>query len=105
MTPFANGRNYLKRHHTASILVHCWGRVMGNIKIEKTTIEDLFIIVPELFGDSRGYFMETFNQNDFHNAGLNYTFVQDNQSKSSKGVLRGLHYQKRHPQAKLVRVI
>ena len=72
---------------------------------KKTAIEGVYIIEPKVFGDHRGYFMETFNENDFKNAGLDYTFVQDNQSKSKKGVLRGLHFQKTHPQAKLVRVI
>lgn len=74
-------------------------------KFNKTEIEGVFIIEPKVFGDNRGYFMETYNQKDFEDAGLKYTFVQDNQSKSHKGVLRGLHYQRNHPQAKLVRVI
>lgn len=71
----------------------------------KTEIEGVFIIEPKVFGDNRGYFMETYNETDFVNAGLNYKFVQDNQSKSKKGVLRGLHFQKNYPQAKLVRVL
>lgn len=71
----------------------------------KTKIEGVYIIEPKVFGDSRGFFMETYNDDDFKKAGLNYTFVQDNHSKSHKGVLRGLHFQKNHPQAKLVRVI
>lgn len=71
----------------------------------KTKIEGVYIIEPKVFGDSRGFFMETYNEDDFKKAGLNYTFVQDNHSKSHKGVLRGLHFQKNHPQAKLVRVI
>jgi dTDP-4-dehydrorhamnose 3,5-epimerase len=71
----------------------------------KTEIEGVFIIEPKVFGDNRGYFMETYNENDFSKAGLDYKFVQDNQSKSRAGVLRGLHFQKTHPQAKLVRVI
>lgn len=71
----------------------------------KTDIEGVYIIEPKVFGDNRGYFMETYSENDFNDAGLNYKFVQDNQSKSKKGVLRGLHFQKNHPQAKLVRVI
>lgn len=71
----------------------------------KTDIEGVYIIEPKVFGDERGYFMETYNEKDFKEAGLEYCFVQDNQSKSHKGVLRGLHYQKNHPQAKLVRVI
>lgn len=71
----------------------------------KTEIEDVYIIEPKVFGDNRGYFMETYNEQEFKNNGLDYNFVQDNQSKSKKGVLRGLHFQKTHPQAKLVRVL
>ena len=71
----------------------------------KTEIEGVYIIEPKVFGDERGYFMETYREEDFKNAGLDYDFVQDNQSRSRKGVLRGLHYQKNFPQAKLVRVI
>ena len=74
-------------------------------KFTKTDIEGVFIIEPKVFGDNRGYFMETYNENEFKEAGLNYVFVQDNQSKSKAGVLRGLHFQKTHPQAKLVRVL
>ena len=70
-----------------------------------TDIKDVFIVEPKVFGDSRGYFMETYNEEKFKKAGLNYKFVQDNQSKSHKGVLRGLHFQKNYPQAKLVRAI
>ena len=73
--------------------------------IEKTFINGVIVISPEVHEDSRGYFMESYNKLDFENAGLHYDFVQDNQSKSTKGVLRGLHFQKTHPQAKLVRVI
>lgn len=78
---------------------------MAKFNFIKTDIEDLFIIEPSVFGDARGYFMETYNQKEFKNAGINVNFVQDNQSKSKKGVLRGLHFQKRNPQGKLVRVI
>lgn len=78
---------------------------MGQIKVEKCPIEGLYIIEPAVHGDSRGYFMETYNQNDMHEAGLDMVFVQDNQSMSTKGVLRGLHFQKEFPQGKLVRVI
>ncbi len=78
---------------------------MGKFKFTETKIKDVFIIEPTVFGDSRGYFMETYNEVEFKAAGLNYVFVQDNQSASSKGVLRGLHFQKTHPQAKLVRVL
>ena len=78
---------------------------MGQIKVTKCPIEGLYIIEPAVHGDSRGYFMETYNQNDMREAGLNMVFVQDNQSMSAKGVLRGLHFQKQYPQGKLVRVI
>lgn len=78
---------------------------MGQIKVTKAPIEGLFVIEPTVHGDDRGYFMETYNQNDMRQAGLDLVFVQDNQSMSVKGVLRGLHFQKEHPQGKLVRVI
>ncbi|MBQ6149818.1 dTDP-4-dehydrorhamnose 3,5-epimerase [Candidatus Saccharibacteria bacterium] len=78
---------------------------MGKFKFEMTGIEGVYIIEPQVFGDERGYFMETYSEEEFKEAGLNYNFVQDNQSSSRKGVLRGLHFQKEHPQAKLVRVI
>lgn len=78
---------------------------MGKFNFEKTEIEGVYIITPTAYGDERGYFMETYSEKDFAEAGLNYKFVQDNQSSSRKGVLRGLHFQKIHPQAKLVRVI
>ncbi len=78
---------------------------MGQLSFCKTEIKDVYIIEPQVFGDSRGYFMETYNEEQFRAFGLNYTFVQDNQSSSHKGVLRGLHFQKAHPQAKLVRVL
>ncbi len=78
---------------------------MGQIKVSKCPIEGLYVIEPQVHGDSRGYFMETYNQRDMQEAGLNMVFVQDNQSMSARGVLRGLHYQKEHPQGKLVRVI
>ena len=78
---------------------------MGQIKVTKCPIEGLYIIEPKVHGDSRGYFMETYNQNDMKEAGLDMVFVQDNQSMSVKGVLRGLHYQINYPQGKLVRVI
>lgn len=78
---------------------------MGQIKVTKTPIEGIFVIEPTVHGDSRGYFMETYNQNDMHEAGLDMVFVQDNQSMSTRGVLRGLHFQKQYPQGKLVRVI
>ena len=78
---------------------------MGQIKVTKLDIEGLCIIEPAVHGDERGYFMETYNQKDMHEAGLDMVFVQDNQSMSKKGVLRGLHFQKKFPQGKLVRVI
>ena len=75
------------------------------IKVTKTDINGVLLIEPVVHGDNRGYFLETYNEYDFVNNGINVRFVQDNQSKSSKGVLRGLHFQKSHPQAKLVRVL
>lgn len=78
---------------------------MGQIKVTKAPIEGLYVIEPSVHGDARGYFMETYNQKDMHEAGLDMVFVQDNQSMSTKGVLRGLHFQKHYPQGKLVRVI
>ncbi len=78
---------------------------MGKIKVTKCGIEGLYVIEPTVFGDSRGYFMETYNRKDFAEAGLDMVFVQDNQSMSTKGVLRGLHFQKQYPQGKLVRVL
>lgn len=80
---------------------------MGQIKVSYNMdgIEGLCVIEPAVHGDSRGYFMETYNANDMKEAGLDVLFVQDNQSMSAKGVLRGLHFQKQYPQAKLVRVI
>ena len=78
---------------------------MGKINVETCEIEGLKVITPTVFGDERGYFMETYNKNDMAEAGLTMEFVQDNQSASTKGVLRGLHFQKQHPQGKLVRVI
>lgn len=80
---------------------------MGQIKVEYNVngIEGLCVIEPALHGDSRGYFMETYNARDMKEAGLDVLFVQDNQSLSTKGVLRGLHFQKQYPQSKLVRVI
>ena len=78
---------------------------MGQIKVTKCPIDGLYIIEPKVHGDSRGYFMETYNQNDMREAGLDMVFVKDNQSMSVKGVLRGLHYQINYPQGKLVRVV
>ncbi|UZW14993.1 dTDP-4-dehydrorhamnose 3,5-epimerase [Clostridium pasteurianum] len=78
---------------------------MEKFNFEKTEIEGVYIIEPQVFGDNRGYFMETYNLDEFKEVGLNMVFVQDNQSKSKKGVLRGLHFQTEHSQGKLVRVI
>ena len=78
---------------------------MGKFNFIKTEIEDLYVIEPTVFGDHRGYFMETYNQKEFEEASLDMIFVQDNESRSKKGVLRGLHFQKTKPQGKLVRVI
>lgn len=78
---------------------------IGKFKFVHTKIDGLYVIETGIFGDNRGYFMETYNYRDFKKAGLDMDFVQDNQSKSQKGVLRGLHFQKNHPQGKLVRVV
>ena len=78
---------------------------MGKFKFTETGIEGMFVVEPTVFEDNRGFFMETFQENDFKEAGYDLKFVQDNQSKSSKGVLRGLHLQLKYPQGKLVRVI
>lgn len=78
---------------------------MGKINITLCEIEGLKIIEPSVFGDERGYFMETYNYNDYKAAGIEMIFVQDNQSMSTKGVLRGLHFQINHPQDKIVRVV
>ena len=80
---------------------------MGQIKVQKNVggIEGLCIIEPTVHGDNRGYFMETYNSKDMQEAGIDRVFVQDNQSASKKGVLRGLHFQINYPQDKLVRVV
>ena len=78
---------------------------MGKITVETCEIEGLKVITPTVFGDERGYFVETYNYNDYAAAGVDVTFVQDNQSASKRGVLRGLHFQINYPQDKLVRVI
>ncbi len=77
----------------------------GNFKFTTTKIKDVIIIEPKKFGDHRGYFMETYSKEHFYNGGVEVEFVQDNQSKSKKGVLRGLHFQTENTQGKLVRVI
>ncbi|MGL4606008.1 MAG: dTDP-4-dehydrorhamnose 3,5-epimerase [Eubacteriaceae bacterium] len=76
---------------------------MAKINVVETKIKDLVIIEPSVFGDDRGYFMETYNEEEFHKVGLTMRFVQDNESKSSRGVLRGLHFQRKFSQGKLVR--
>ena len=78
---------------------------MGKITVAPCDIEGLYVIEPTVFKDERGYFVETYNQNDMKEAGLDMVFVQDNQSMSTRGVLRGLHFQKQFPQGKLVRVV
>ena len=78
---------------------------MGKFNFIETGIEGMFVVEPTVFEDNRGFFMETFQENDFKQAGYDLKFVQDNQSKSSKVVLRGLHLQLKYPQGKLVRVI
>ena len=78
---------------------------MSNFKFTETKIKGLYLIDVKLYGDNRGYFMETYKEEDFTAAGLRYKFIQDNQSSSRRGVLRGLHFQKNYPQAKLVRVL
>lgn len=76
---------------------------MAAITVTKTQIEGLVIVQPSVFGDERGYFMETYNKEEFEKQGLDMTFIQDNESKSKKGVLRGLHFQRKYSQGKLVR--
>jgi dTDP-4-dehydrorhamnose 3,5-epimerase len=78
---------------------------LNKFKFTKTSIEGVFIIESTVFTDDRGYFMESYHKKEFEENGLNIDFVQDNQSKSTKGVLRGLHFQYNQPQGKLVRVI
>ncbi len=79
--------------------------VSGNFRFTETAIKGLYLIDVRSYGDHRGYFMETYKKSDFEAAGLHYDFIQDNQSSSRKGVLRGLHFQRTRPQAKLVRVL
>ena len=78
---------------------------MGKINLVQTKLEGVYIIEPTIFGDNRGYFMESYSKRDFEEAGLTMNFVQDNESKSKKGVLRGLHFQTKYTQGKLVRVV
>lgn len=74
------------------------------MEVVKTPIEGVLLIKPQVFGDERGYFVETWQKERYEAAGINLPFVQDNHSKSTKGILRGLHFQKQHPQGKLVMV-
>jgi len=78
---------------------------MSKFEFMETPIQGMYVISPTVFGDDRGYFMETYSYSEFKTAGLDMLFIQDNQSKSKKGVLRGLHFQTKNPQGKLVRVI
>ncbi len=78
---------------------------MSKFKFEETRIKGLYVIEPTVYGDDRGYFMETYNRREFVEHGINVEFVQDNESYSTRGVLRGLHFQKKNPQGKLVRCI
>lgn len=80
-------------------------KIMAKFNFNKTSLEGVYIVELTSFGDERGYFMETYNQKEFEKKGLDMIFVQDNQSKSKQGVLRGLHFQTKHQQGKLVRVI
>ena len=75
------------------------------MKIEKTDLPGVLVLTPKVFGDERGFFLESFNKREFQQAGIEQEFVQDNHSKSTQGVVRGLHYQKKFPQGKLIRVI
>lgn len=81
------------------------GDGMPKFKLISTPISDLYVVEPSVFGDKRGFFMESYNKKDFEEIGLTMEFVQDNHSRSKKGVLRGLHFQNKHPQGKLVRVV
>lgn len=78
---------------------------MGKFNFINTEVPEIIVVEPTVFGDHRGYFMETYHKDEFEAAGISVSFVQDNQSMSSKGVLRGIHFQKEHTQAKLVRVV
>jgi dTDP-4-dehydrorhamnose 3,5-epimerase len=75
------------------------------VNVERCSISEVLLITPTVHGDERGFFLESYNQRDFANAGISGNFVQDNQSRSARGVLRGLHFQLNHPQGKLVRVV
>ncbi|MEG0370651.1 MAG: dTDP-4-dehydrorhamnose 3,5-epimerase, partial [Hungatella sp.] len=77
---------------------------MGKFRVINTKLEGVYIIEPKVFGDERGYFMESYNKKEFNRLGLDMNFIQDNESKSTKGVLRGLHFQTKNTQGKLVRV-
>jgi hypothetical protein len=98
------GKN-LERRVSKLLRKNVWGFIMNKFKFISTPIADLTIVEPTVFGDHRGYFMETFSAREFKEAGLPTVFVQDNESHSKQGVVRGLHFQKKNPQGKLVRVI
>ena len=87
-----------------AFVIISYKKIMNNFEIIKTSIKDLVVIQPKVFGDERGFFLETYNKKSFEELGLTMEFVQDNHSKSKKGVLRGLHFQTQNTQGKLVRV-
>ena len=87
-----------------AFVIMSYKKIMNNFEVIKTPIKDLVVIQPKVFGDERGFFLETYNKKSFEELGLTMEFVQDNHSKSKKGVLRGLHFQTQNTQGKLVRV-
>ena len=87
-----------------AFVIMSYKKIMNNFEVIKTPIKDLVVIQPKVFGDERGFFLETYNKKSFEELGLMMEFVQDNHSKSKKGVLRGLHFQTQNTQGKLVRV-
>ena len=87
-----------------AFVIMSYKKIMNNFEVIKTPIKDLVVIQPKVFGDERGFFLETYNKKSFEELGLTMEFLQDNHSKSKKGVLRGLHFQTQNTQGKLVRV-
>ena len=87
-----------------AFVIMSYKKIINNFEVIKTPIKDLVVIQPKVFGDERGFFLETYNKKSFEELGLTMEFVQDNHSKSKKGVLRGLHFQTQNTQGKLVRV-
>ena len=87
-----------------AFVIMSYKKIINNFEVIKTPIKDLVVIQPKVFGDERGFFLETYNKKSFEELGLTMEFVQDNHSKSKKGVLRGLHFQTKNTQGKLVRV-